>query len=154
MRTVQVVGPDGRRQPVDVFVGQGDRLLLVIEHRDRQHRAEHFFPGQLHPGVYVGKDRRLDEVARAVDRQLPATAHQAGTLGGGLFDVLQDSPGLSRVDNGPGAARRIQRVARLPEARLGDQALDEFMKDRALYQQARVGRTHLALVEEDPECCL
>ena len=55
------------------------------------------------------------------------------------------------IDDGPGAARRVQWITRLPTFGLRFQALDELIMNRTLHQQPRVGRADFALIEEDPE---
>ena len=148
---MQVVAPQRGGEAVAAVVGQADGLVLGVEGADRQHRTEDFLAGQLHVRAYVAEQGRFDEVVRTVDRQLAATAEQGRALALRPLDGGENPGGLPAVDDGAGAAGRVQRIARLPVAGLGQQALDELVVDRTLHQQARVRRTDLALVEENAE---
>jgi hypothetical protein len=72
----------------------------------------------------------------------------------GLADHAHDAVGLLTVDDGAGCAAGVQGITRHPGARLGNQALNEFVMNGALHVKASVGRTHLALVEKIPKAAL
>ncbi|MND80360.1 hypothetical protein D3C80_721310 [compost metagenome] len=151
MSAVEVVGPQRGRQTVDAVVGQLQGVGFIVECRNRQHRAEYFIAKQRHVRRHAGKNRRLDEVVRAVEDRLSTATDPGRALLFGLLDELHDARGLTAVDDGPGGARRVQRIARQPAFGLGFEAFDKLVMDRALHQQPRVGRADFALIEEDTE---
>ncbi|MCY1415980.1 hypothetical protein D9M71_314790 [compost metagenome] len=151
MRAVEVVAPHGGGEAVDAVVGQAHGFVLAVERGDCKHRAEHFVAGQVLPGAHAGEDGRFDEVVRAVEAELAAATGELRAVVLRLVDEAQDAGGLLRIDDGAGAAGRVQRIAGRPVAGPGDQALDEFVVDRAFDQQPRVGRADFALVEENAE---
>ncbi|MCY1444652.1 hypothetical protein D9M71_611340 [compost metagenome] len=131
MRTVEVVAPQRGGQAVDAVVGQLHGLVLAVERGDCKHRAEHFVTGQALLRIHAGEDGRFDEVVRAVEAQLAAATCELCTAALCLVDEAQDARGLLAVDDGAGAAGRIERISGQPVAGPGDQAFDEFVVDRA-----------------------
>ena len=74
-----VAGPHAGGEAVARVVGDRDRLLLVLERDDRQHRAEDLLLRDAHVVVDAGEDRRLDEQAasRAFDLGGPCRRAQS-----------------------------------------------------------------------------
>ena len=56
-RRVEILGPDARGEAIDRVIGLGDGIVDIAEGEDSAHRAEDFFPSDLHVVVDIGKQR-------------------------------------------------------------------------------------------------
>src|SRR5262245_11794801 len=63
VRLAHVARPDAGREAVERVVALQDRVVLVLEGDDRDHRAEDLLARDAHVVAHPGEDRRLDEVA-------------------------------------------------------------------------------------------
>ena len=147
---VQIHGPNGRGQPVDRVVGDGDGLARVREGYDGAHGAEDLLLGDLHLVLNAGEQRGRD-----VATGLEPLGHAAAELDlrplllAGL-DVAEHALLLVAGDEGAhrcprieGVARDIGRLAQLLEF------FDEFVVDAGVDEESRAGVAHLALIAED-----
>lgn len=77
---------DGPAEAVLAVVGQGDRLVLVLDPVDHRGGPEEFFRVRAHAGLDAGEDRRLDEGPGTVDPS--AADQQLSSLVDGLADLF------------------------------------------------------------------
>ena len=149
VRLGQVAGPDGGGQAEDAVVGDGNGFLGGVERDHRQHRAEDLFLGDAHLVVRIVEDGRLDIHTAGLFQGALAAAEHLGLVGMTGFDVGQHGVQVALVDQRADLGLRVQRMADLPALEGLDHHGHELVLDRALYQQARTGGAHLALVEAD-----
>src|SRR5439155_13527354 len=94
---LQVFRPQPTAQAVLDRVGQGERLVVVVEHRHRDERPEHLLTG--HPPPWIGPDYGgLDVTARGKGRilgSLPPGEDLAPFVEGDL-DVVEDPVAMLR----------------------------------------------------------
>src|SRR5690606_32425585 len=98
-RAVEVTGEDVGDEPVGGVVGEGHRLVLGVERRDRRDGPEDLGAAHLGVGGDVGEHRRRVEVPGALDR-LPAEAGR-GTAADGVADEAVDLLDGRPVDERP-----------------------------------------------------
>src|ERR1019366_2092504 len=77
-RAPHIARPDGGGQPVGRAIAPGDRLRLIAEALDGDHRTEDLALDQLVFLVQARDDRRLQEEAGSV--RLASAGHQLGAL--------------------------------------------------------------------------
>jgi hypothetical protein len=143
-----VAGPDRGAEPVGGGVGPLDRLVQVLDPPHRQHRAEHLLGGQAGVGRDVDHHRRLEEVARPLDR-LAADDHlgppvdRVGELGGEQCSLLG---GVQRADPQPRLLGLGRAGAGLVAPDPAGQLLHEGVVDRRLHEGPLGGQAGLAAV--------
>ena len=128
-----------------------ERLVLVLERGDRDHRAEDLLLEDPHLVVAVEHGRLdVEAVVQLAAQRGPLAADQH--LGAFLLadvDVGEDL--LELVVGGLGAdhGRGLERVALLDLVDAGDRLLHEAVVDRSLHQRAARAGADLALVQRE-----
>src|SRR5262249_55551274 len=85
-----VVGPDGRRQTVNILVSQFRDLINIIKASRRQNWPKVFFLGNLHVVVSAAKDLWLDEISViTIHCSAFASSQQLGAFPLSRLDVSQ-----------------------------------------------------------------
>src|SRR5581483_4476147 len=135
-----------RRQPIARGVRKRDRLFLAVERSHRHDRPEDLFLQHAAIHAEPGDDRRLDEVAAAVDA-IPA-ADDRPAFPFRELDVAGDFPQMIGADQRADIACLVERIADLQLLRGSDEALEELVVSGALDEDARAAETDLALIPE------
>ena len=125
---------DAAREPVDAVVGDADRVVVVVEGDDDEHRAEDLLLGDRHGVVDVGEQGRLDEPALGEVRRPASAQRQGRPLLDPLLDVAEhpvtllgrdqrahEDVGSLRVSVGDRGQRRLQDLDALLVARAGEE---------------------------------
>ena len=114
-----IAGVDRRRQAVVGAVGERDRLGLVVEGLQRQHRAEDLVAaGSRRPAGDVDEERRLVVAGRRSRRRRRTSRPRALLRARGATKPL-DALELRRVDERADVGRRLARVADRARRRRG-----------------------------------
>ena len=147
---VEVARPDAGREAVDRVVRDLDRLVRAVELDHRGDRSEDLLARDRHVvldareerGIHVGA---LLELRGRVAAELELRAFLAA-----LLDHAEHALLVAVRDERTHVGVRVERVARL-EGVLAelDEALDEFLADRAVDEQARARVADLAHVRVD-----
>ena len=139
VRAAQVARPDVGGEPVLHAVGERERLVVGVERRDRDDRAEDLLLED--PGVrrHVGEHGGRDVVAGREAVRAPAAGDEP-TLGLADLDVRHDLVVVLGVHERADLGRRIVRVADDDARRLRGVPLDELVVDLALHEDARCRR--------------
>ena len=124
---LHVVGEDGRVEPVDRVVGDGDGVLLVLRRDHAQHRPEDLLLGDRRGVVDVAEDGRLNEPAPVEVLRPAAAGGQRGSLRHALGDVALDPVTLPLGDQGAHVGLGVERVADLHLGEDAGQGLDELV---------------------------
>ena len=135
MRAAHVVRPNAGGETEAGGVGLLDRLVLVVENVDGEHRAEHLVLGDRHLGGDAVEDRgREEQSARAA---VVGAGDDRGAVGQRTVDVPAYRRELLGVGQRPHLAGGIQRVAEHDRARPVDELRDQFVLDVAVDEQPR-----------------
>ena len=146
---VEVARPDAGRQAIRRVVGDGQRVRLVLELGDRQHRPEDLLARHTPAVVHAVEDGRFDVEAAALDPRPLSSGHDPGPFAHTEVDVAEDLLELSGVDHRAQASRRVERLARRHLTAERRDPLDELLADAAVDDEARARVAGLAAVVED-----
>ena len=141
-REVDVLGPDGGREPVARVVGDLHGFRGCAEGGGNQHGAEDFGLHQVRCGVQACDQGRRVEAAFG-GRRLEYFAF------GVVRDQLGDHVALGRVHDGADVDAFVERVADAQASHAGFEFGVEAVCDAFLHQQARARAADLPLVEPD-----
>ena len=132
-------------------VGDPDRLVLVGEGLDGQHRAEGLVLGDRHGARTAVEDGR--QVVEAVGQRgvvgARATAAEHGALGEAPRDVRLDLVAVRGAGQRAGLGLVVERAAEPDRGRPLDQPVDELVVDLVLDDEPGARRADLAGVQED-----
>ena len=145
-----VLGPDRAGQAVDRVVGDPDRLVLVAERLDGEHRPERLVLGDRHRAGAAVEDR--GQVVEAVGQRRVvgprAAAAEHGALGDPAGDVRLDLLAVGGAGERAGLGLLVERAAEPDPAGAVDQPVDELVVDVLVHDQPRAGGADLAGVQE------
>ena len=134
---------DLRGEPVLGRVGEPDRLLLVGEGLQGEHRAEDLALDDLGVvGRRLDQRRLVPEARRGVVRA--AAADDPVARGARALDEALDAREVVGVDERRDRRRGVARVAEHVRVRVAAEALQERLADRLLDEQPRAGEADLA----------
>src|SRR5882757_5833617 len=109
-RAAEIARLDTRGEPVARIVGDPDRVVLMFEWDDRQHRSENLLARYLQLVGRVGENSWFDEEALAVDLAGAAARGQPrGALA--FLDIAQNLVVFAARRDWPDHCRGIERVA-------------------------------------------
>ena len=145
-----VLGPDRAGQPVDAVVGDRDRLVLVAERLDGEHRPERLVLGHRHRAGAAVEDGRQVVVAVGEVRVVGAgaTTPEYGALGDAGGDVRLDLVAVRGAGQRPGLGLLVERAAEADPSGAVHDRVDELVVDRLLDDEPGAGRADLAGVQE------
>ena len=124
---LHVVGEDGRVEPVDGVVGDGDGVLLVLRRDHAQHRPEDLLLRDRRGVVDVAEDGGLNEPAPVEVLRPAAAGRQRGSFRHALGDVALDPVALALGDQGAHVGLGVERVADLHLGEDAGQRVDELV---------------------------
>ena len=137
-RFVHIPGIERRRQAVLDAVGDFNRGLQPVARNDRDHGAKDLFLGDAHLRINVGEHGWLHKVAVLIVALVEAVA-AADHLRAFLFadlDIAEIGGELAFVDRGPHLDRWIESVADLQFLRLRHIAVNKFLINTLLHDDA------------------
>src|SRR6266849_5406719 len=143
----QVPGPHAGVEAVARVVGQADRLLLVADAHDRDHRPEGLVAHDVHLVVDVDQHGRLEEEAGQVGAPLAARQH-LGAARDRVLHVALDLVDLGREGHGADLDHASLGRALADLLHLLDHLVDEGVVDRCLDVDALDRDADLAGVRE------
>ncbi|MNF69417.1 hypothetical protein D3C84_513000 [compost metagenome] len=146
MGATEVAGPDAGGEAELGVVGDRQGFGFILETDHRGDRAEDFLLHDFHRVAVALEQGRLVVPAVTLDLWTLAAQAQFRPFGQGVGDQALDHGQLLRGGHRAHLAAVILRVADTDALGPFDQALDEFVVDLVLHQQARAG--HAAL----PRC--
>ena len=161
-----VGGPHTGSQPEVAVIGQANGLLVGVERRHRQHRAEGFLLDDAHVRRHIGQQRRRVEVWPQFGQALSAP-QQARAMQYRVSHMLVHNAQLALVDERPHFDLRPNSVAHtqlgdlvtasfeelLVEAAMNVTALDRKARLAGIHERAPQGaagsNVHVGIVEHD-----
>ena len=96
---VDIRGEDAGRQPIDGMVGQGDRLLRLLEALDREDGAEELLAMGRHAWLDVIEDGRLQIIALVLRIHPAPAGNETGPLPDRCLDQTLDPLELLGADD-------------------------------------------------------
>ena len=136
----RISGPDRRHQPVLDVVRDPDRVLLVLERDDRDHRPEDLLLRDRHRVVHPGNN------GRRIERVLPrlAAEHDLGAFTARALDERVHALAVGLGDQRAHLRLGVQRVAHLDLAGLLGERDDELVVEPLLDEDPRARLAALA----------
>src|SRR4051794_10317756 len=145
-----VLRPHRTGQAVEAVVGDPDRIVLVGEGLDGEHRSERLLLGYRHVAAHVVEDggQVVVTVAELLGgRPLPAAAERR-PLGDTSGDIGLHLAAVLRGDERTGLGVVVERAADANPSGAGDELVDELVVDGLLDDQPGPGRADLPGVQE------